>query len=283
MKIRYIVVLLAVALVYGSCKKEQNSWFNYNDGIETSKAFVQNEQMMIDLMKTYFKSIGDSLLFATGKSNIDGAKILYIDTAVDKQILIEYPEWGNHDGYGHWRMNSYMASTKTDFNAPDALVTFTFLNFLYDKNPLTAKKMTIQNMGKPNGVNDQYHLIANGVERFLSDTTGYLTFDLDQYFLRFKDPSSLYFSVNDSFAIQGTLNGSTNLGLAYESTIKPDSVLMNKYTCNFLKKGPVTVRTNSFKYDSYVYFPGSDTCFNQFVAVINNNVFPYPINIWNGK
>ncbi|NOX86224.1 MAG: hypothetical protein GXO86_09715 [Chlorobi bacterium] len=281
MKAKYIIILLAFVLVWGSCHKEQNSWFNYNDGIESSKTFVQNEQMMIDLMKTYFKSIGDSLLFATGKSKIDGADIYYIDTLTKKSILIKYPDWGKDDGYGHWRMYSYEATTSTDFNAPDALVTFKFNNFLYDKNPLNSKKLTIQNMGKPDGVNDQYHLVGEEVIRVLSDTAGTLVFDMDQYFLRFKDPSSLYFSINDSFAIWGTLNGSTNQGLSYESSIEPDSVLINNYICNFLKNGPASVHTDSFKYNSRVFFPGEGTCVNQFTVVINNNFFLYPINTWN--
>ncbi len=280
MKAKYTVILLAVVLVWGSCHKEQNSWFNYNDGIESSKTFVYSEQMMIDLMKTYFKSIGDSLLLATGKSNIDGANIYYIDAAPDKQIRIVYPEWGNDDGYGHWRMNSYEATTPADFNAPDALVTFTFSNFLYDKDPLTVKKMTLQSMGKPDGINDQYHLVANEVKRFLPDTTGFVQFEMDQYFLRFKDPSGMYFTVSDSFAIWGSLIGITDQGLSFDTSIEPDSVLMNQYTCNYLKKGPATIHTDGFKYESYVYFPGDDTCPNQFVTVINKNYFPYPINTW---
>jgi len=281
MKTKYIIIIVLLAVVGGSCNKNKNTWFNYNDGINASQNFVAGEQMMVLLMNTYFKSITDSALFATGKSKIDGADVYYNDTV--KSILIEYPEWGNEDGYGHWRENVYEASTQTGFNDPDALITFVFHNFSFDKDTLTVNKMTLLNLGKVDGVNDQYNLVANQIKLDFSDTAGSFVFDMGQTFIRYKDPFSLYHTSNDSFAIWGNMNGKTNRDIVFNGKIDADSVLLNRFSCSFLKKGPAIINTDNFKYPSFVYFPEPDTCPNRFIAVINNNFFPYPINTRSAK
>lgn len=282
MKTRYIIIIVVLfSVIWASCNKKQNTWFNYNDGINASQNFVAGEQMMVLLLNTYFKSITDSALFATGKSKIDGADVYYDDTL--KRILIEYPEWGNEDGYGHWRENSYEAISTAGFNDPDALITFVFHNFSFDKDTVTVSNMTLLNRGKVDGVNDQYNFVAKQINLDYSDTTGSFLFDMDQTFLRYKDPSSLYHTSNDSFAIWGSMNGKTSRDIVFTGKIETDSAVLNQFSCSFLKKGPAIINIQYFKYPSFVYFPDPDTCTNRFIAVINGNFFPYPINTRSGK
>jgi len=282
MKRNFIIAIALFSLIWISCHKNKNTFVNYQKGINASKYYAQGQQMMTLLMNTYFKSISDSVLFADGKSKIDGADIFYFDEPIQR-ILIQYPPWGNADGYGHWRENSYEASTPEHFNDSLALVTFVFTDFSYDKDTLMVKNMTLLNMGKKNKINEQYNLKADQIDLLYSDTTLVFSFGMAQMFLKFKDPSSLYHTANDSFAIWGNMDGQTNDNMSFTSEISPDSTLMDNFSCNWLRQGPAIINTAYFQYVTTVIFSAQGNCENQFMAFINGNAFFYPIDNWNGK
>lgn len=275
MKIRYIASFTILLLIVVSCKKE-NTRYSYQDGIEGAQNFVVAQQMMTQLLNTYFKSLTDSVLLADKQAKIDGADVYYYDEP--ERILIKYPWWGNYDGYGHWRMNYYEAIPRTSFSDDGVEVDIVFTNFLFDKDTLITKNIVVQHQGKTDGVNDHFAVSADRIDLIYADTTGTLSFSFDQLNIRYKDPATYYTSSEDKFSVSGNLDGTTRSLLNFQSTIQADSVLLNSFNCIYLREGNVTVGIESFEYPTSVYFPNQDTCRNEYLIVINNNPFPYPIN-----
>ena len=138
------LAFLLVAVISVSCKK-QNTYIDYNPAITASKEFVSNQQMMAQILNTYFKSLTDSTLWADGYAEIDGAGVSIKYSPV-LMMEFQYNVWGNYDGYGHFRMGAIEAIPETDFIQPDALVNFDFIGFLYDKDTLNVDKMTVQHL-----------------------------------------------------------------------------------------------------------------------------------------
>jgi hypothetical protein len=276
MRTPLLMVILGL-LIVSACKKNQNSYVSYQRGVDAAQHFVFTQQMMTQLMSTYLKSLTDSALFATGATDIDGAKVLYTDDAV-KRLYFEYPPWGSADGYGHWRAGAYEALTEQDFREKDALIRFSFYDFSWDKDTLTFDSLALRNLGKLDGTNEHFHFESNQirVDYELSDDSSY--FWLDEYFKRVKDPSTVYTSPEDSFDIWGELSGITVYGVNYTTEINEDSAMINSFSCNWLKLGPTTVVAENFGYPSYVHFSHPDSCLNNYLIEINGNPFPYPID-----
>jgi len=275
MKLKF-VLLIGVLLMFSFACKKENTRFSYQDGINGAKSFVTAQQMMVQLLNTYFKSLTDSAFLAGNSVKIDGADVLYFEDP--ERILIRYPWWGNDDGYGHWRMNTYEAFPRTEFSDPDVVVDIIFNDFLFDKDTLPVHNLVVKNRGKIDGVNDHFEVSASLVERRYSDSTGMLSFSFNQLYIRHKDPNTVYTSPDDYFFITGELNGTSKDLLVFHSTIEADSALLDSFSCNWLKSGVAGVTTERFKYPAFVYFPDQDTCLNQCLIGINDNPFPYPID-----
>jgi hypothetical protein len=280
--LKYIIPSLAGLLIFGlillsGCNKDKNSYVSYHRGVNASQQFVYAQQMMKQLLNTYFKSLTDSAFLASGTANIDGAKVQYHEDTL-KKILIEYPSYGADDGFGHWRMGTYEAQTHDDFFKKDALIHFVFNDFSYDKDTLTVDSLILQNLGKTDGLNEQYYIKSGDITVDYELSDYYSIFRLDEYFKRIKDPSSKYTSPEDKYEIWGALNGLTDLNVQFESSIVEDSALMNAFSCAWLKQGPVTVLTENFGYVSTVYFAPADSCENNYLIEINGNPFPFPID-----
>jgi len=275
---RLKILLLGVLIISLIACQKKNTRIDYNHGINAGRTYVAAQQMMTQLLNTYFKSLTDSVLIETGESQIDGAAIYY-NNAPEESILIKYPIWGNDDGYGHWRINSYTAIPRTDFADPEVTVDITFSDFLYDKDTLIVKNLVVNALGKTDGVNDHYNVSADHVEIIYRDTTGMMSFDFDQQYVLHKDKGTIYTSPDDYFMIGGTMKGITKGMLSFHSEINADSVVMDSYSCTWLKAGIITVETTPFTYYSYVNFPKQDTCFNEYAIVINGDPFPYPFDM----
>jgi len=264
-------------LLFFGCKKNENTRFDYNKGIEASNSFVEAQQMMVQLLNTYFKSLTDSILITDGMSKIDKADVIYY-TEPEERILIKYPDWGVIDSYGHRRTNSYEAIPRTSFSDPDVVVDIVFNNFFYDFDTLTVQNMVVEHGGKLDGENDHFYTSADRVYRIYADTTGVLSFNFDQLFVRYKDNASEFTSLSDKFVISGEMVGVTKSNLSFSANIDSDTAIQFNLDCNYMKYGPATVAAERFTALSYVHFPEPDSCLNEYLILINENPFPYPFD-----
>ncbi len=277
-----------------SCRKNDNTSISYQEGIETSRSFVSGQHLMTLLLNTYFKSITDSVLMVDGKNNIDGAVVTF-ESNVPQKLRIKYPDWGADDGYGYRRAGTYEALTATFFNDPQGIIDFDFTDFVYvyTKNDspypdsLWVGQMAINNLGKPNGTDNQYLIEVENSRYVYGDSTGVLTFNMEQYFERLKEPGTVYYSPNDKFNIWGGMTGTSANDYDFEAIINSENYLRNEFSCNWLKRGPTIINSERFKYESLVCFPGvdscqnellSDSCENQYVVIVDENPFPYPFD-----
>ena len=293
MVIKYTFILLVLLCIL-SCQKTDNQAISYQKGIETSQTYVLSQQMTTSLLNTYFKAITDSILIADGMNKIDGAVVTFEKTPPQK-LKFKYPYWGDFDGCGHSRIGTYEANTATFFNDPQGIVSFSFIDFSflyiieceYLEDTLRYESMTLTNLGKQDGINNQYNIIVPGAIIVYGDSSGVSTFSMDQQIKRLKDPSTVYRSPNDKFEIWGELDGISVNEYPFKATIDPGKKIRSDFTCDWLKLGPASVATERFQFDSEVCFPGadscqvpfySDTCVNQFLIVIDDNPFPYPID-----
>lgn len=276
MRARHIFLVGLLFLLAFGCKKE-NTRFSYHDGIDGAQNFVTAQQMITQLLNTYFKSLTDSSLIHNQQAKIDGAEVYFYEDP--ERILIKYPYWGNSDGYGHWRMNYYEAFPETSFQDPEVKVDFVFTDFSFDKDTLYVTDLVVQHMGKVDGANDHFSVTAEMIDRYYTDSTGILQFSMDQLFVRHKDPTTIYTSMDDQFIVSGKMNGITRSLLDFEANILPDtSSLLNSFSCTWLREGVTQVDTEGFSYPAYALFPDQDTCQNQYLIMINDNPFPYPID-----
>jgi hypothetical protein len=279
-KLLVFIILFVSIVTVTSCNKDKNTFVSYNYGVESAREYVYAQQMMTQLMATYFKSINDSVLLADKKATIDGATVyLKLDT-VPNALRIEYPWWGADDGYGHWRQGVYEAYTADGYQQADATINFEFINFFWDKDLLMVDSLKILNLGKTDGKNDEYSVGANKIELIYSDTTieNPYTFVMDQSFTVLKKAGSIFTTAKDSLGVFGSLNGQTASGLEFDAQATADSTMLFSFSCDWLKQGFVSVTTVNFPYVSNIYFPEADTCANQYLIEIDSNPFPYPFD-----
>lgn len=264
-------IVIITALFISSCT-DDNTYFSYNQEVAATNDYVIGQQMMVLILNTYFKSISDSLLLATGKSNIDGASIFYNGGEFDT-LLIRYPVWGNDDGYDHWRTGDIKVLTKQGFFNTEANYEFRFDGFFYDKDTLLVDSLTLRYMGT-NGQNDVFTVSSDTIWQIFSDTSGESRFWMQQSFQRFKDVSSVYHTPLDSFQIFGRFNGIARNKVLYATETAEGLALLNQFDCSFLKEGPVSISFEGVPYGGAVYFSDADTCVNQYVAELDGNPFP---------
>jgi len=276
MKFKLFLIGILITAIF-ACQK-QNTNVDYNGGVKAARHYVFAQQMMVQLLDTYFKSLTDSSLIATDRSLIDGAQIFYY-APPEERILIEYPTWGADDGYGHWRINSYEAVPRTSFDDPDVIVDINFNDFLFDKDTLDVQNLVVQSLGKTDGQNDHFKISANNVILTYKDSTGAMTFSFDQEYTRIKDQSTVYTSPNDEFKIAGKLSGISNDQFLFEGIIPADSVITNSLSCIWLKGGRVVIQLESFIYPTYVYFPDLGNCVNKYEIYVDDNPFPFPFDL----
>jgi len=274
------LALFVAALVIQSCNKDENTLVSYNYGIETSQQYVYAQQMMTQIMATYFKAINDSILYADFKAEIDGATVyLKLDETPNK-LRIEYPVWGTSDGYGHWRQGVYEAYALDGYQVKDALIDFRFIDFRWDKDSLRVDSLKVYNLGKTDGKNFQYSITSPKITLIYEDTTikNNFIFDFEQTFTMMKEQGTIYTSTKDSIGIYGNLSGTLPSELEFTAKCFVDSSMVFSFSCDWLKEGITQLETLNFPYPATVYFPDPDTCENQFLIIIDNNPFPYPFD-----
>jgi len=264
-------IVIITAMLISSCQ-DNNTYFSYDQEVAATNDYVIGQQMMVLIMNTYFKSIADSLLLATGKSHIDGASIFYTGGEFDT-LLIRYPVWGNDDGYDHWRAGDISVSTNQGFFNTETIYKFKFDGFFYDKDTLLVDSLTLRYVGM-NGQNDIFTVSSDTIWQIFSDTSGKNRFWMQQSFQRFKDVSSAYHTPLDSFQIYGGFNGLSRNKVHYATETMETVPFLNQFDCAFLKKGPASISFEGVPYGGAVYFSDSDTCANQYIAELDGNPFP---------
>jgi hypothetical protein len=276
MKFKLFISGVLITAIF-ACQK-QNTQVDYNDGVAGARNYVFAQQMMVQLLDTYFKSLTDSSLIVDDRSKIDGADVYYYPPP-EERILIEYPTWGSDDGYGHWRINSYEAIPRTSFDDPEAVVDINFIDFLFDKDTLDVQNLVIQSLGKTDGQNDHFKISANNVSLTYRDTTGTMSFSFDQEYAKIKDQSTVYTSPNDEYKISGKLSGTSKDQLVFQGTIPADSVITNSFSCTWLKGGRVVIQVERFTFPTFVYFSDLDNCVNKYEIYVDDNPFPFPFDL----
>lgn len=277
-RVRLLLVLfIAGVLLNFSCSKDKNSYISYHRGIESSQQYVYAQQMMTQVFNTYFKSITDSLLMANGKTNIDGAEVIFTDD-FEKSIQIRYWPYSAQDGYGHWRKGIIEAKTITGFNEPGAEINFQFTDFTWDRDTILVDTMMMSNLGKTDGKNDQFHLRTNQIEMRYYDSSGVFTFQIDEMIKRLKYPGTFFTNSRDSLEYWGYMSGSTKSDVRFSAVCAEDSAMIQNYTCTWLKGGLINIDTENFEFVSTVRFSEPDTCANLYLVEIDGDPFPYHID-----
>ena len=262
--------ILAIMLITSSCHKENTS-FDYNQAVETVSDYVEAQQMTDLILSTYFKAITDSTLLTNGASEIDGAFVTCMDSST--KIVIEYPSWGKDDGYGHYRKGKYEASTESDFFDSLAVVNFTFHNFYYDDDSISVGNFTLENIGSTTNHYYLFNVNATDVLRKFHDTTGNIKYQVEQNFIRVKDPSSPYYTDDDYFKVSGNLTGVARNGSTFNSTTNNTSNLIYYLSCQWINGGITEVDIPEFIYNASIDFNNEGDCKNQYTYTINENIF----------
>jgi hypothetical protein len=275
-KHKYLYYLIAIAILLSSCGKE-NQQIDYNTGVLASQEYVQSQQMMNLLLNTYFKSITDSLLIVDHHTEIDGAIVTYSETP-EERLVIYYPDWGCEDDCGHIRAGTIIAMPSTGFYDSLDVIRFIFEDFQYDRDDVFVNGMTVTNLGRMDGLNYSYKIVATSVQRVYADTTGMTQFAMDQTFVMYKDQASIFHSMDDHFRIHGVINGTSSAGDAYSASINDQEYILDQFSCRWAKQGPATVSIESETYGAFILFPGADTCFNKYAVDIDGNPFYYPFD-----
>lgn len=268
-----VLIVLMVILIF-SCQKKTNTNISFQRGVESAKNYVYAQQMMTQIMATYFKSVTDSTLIADGTSNIDGAAVFTYPNENPRRVRFKYPEWSSEDGYGHRRAGTIDATTIGNFDDVESEINFTFTYFLYDFDSVFVDSMQVQNKGKVDGKNNQYKTKSTHIDYHFADSSGIFSFSLDQDFIVYKFGSTFYTNPMDSLGIYGALDGNTVRDVSFEAINSADSALLFSYQCNYLKLGIVDIETYMFDYITTAYFQEADSCNNEFLIVIDNSPFP---------
>jgi hypothetical protein len=270
----YLLLLLAVVLL-ASCHKK-NQQIDYNAGIAASQQYVSARQMMDLLMNTYFKSITDSVLLTDFTSRIDGATVRYSENP-EQVITIDYSSWGVSDGYGHYRSGIITAYAPSGFYDSLATVNIDFENFRYDGDSVFVSGMTVKNLGRTDGENKAFSIKAVSVTRMYSDSTG-ITFDMDEVFRWQKDASSVFYTPDERFLIDGRINGYLSQNNYYHALIDEEEPVLSDFSCPYAKCGPARITFDIEEYTASIYFPFGDTCNNVFEVDINGFGYDFPFN-----
>ncbi len=271
------VLIVLMGILIFSCQKKTNTNISFHRGVESAKNYVYAQQMMTQIMATYFKSITDSTLIADGSSNIDGAAVFTFHNESPRRIRFKYPDWSSEDGYGHRRAGLIDATTTGKFDDVEAEINFTFTDFLYDFDSVFVDSLQVQNKGKVDGKNNQYKTKSPYIEYHFADSSGIFTFSLNQDFIVYKFGSTYYTNPKDSLGIYGGLDGNTVRDVTFEAINSADSALLFSYQCNYLKLGIVEIETYLFDYITTAYFQEADSCNNEFLIVVDKNPFPHLI------
>jgi hypothetical protein len=272
-----LTIILLSGLFVSSCKKNENTYQNYNITIAATKDYVIGQHMMVLILNTYFKSITDSLLLATGRSDIDGAAV-YLKGWDPDTLLIRYPYWGAEDGYGHWRSGDIKVCAEQGFLNTASVNHFSFINFMYDKDTLRVDSLFVHYLGSNGAQGDLFDVSSGVIRQIFSDASGTNTFWMKQLFVRYKDATSPFHTSYDLFEISGLFEGEAREGVNYTTEIMADTAaVLNQFDCPFLKQGPVNMAFRDLPVRGLVYFSASDTCANQYVAEFDGNPFPAPI------
>ena len=265
-----LLFILAIMLVTSSCHKENTS-FDYNQAVETVSDYVEAQQMTDLILSTYFKAITDSTLLTNGASEIDGAFVSCMDSST--KIVIEYPSWGKDDGYGHYRKGKYEASTESNLFDSLAVINFTFHNFYYDDDSISVEEFTLENLGATTNHNYLFNVSATDILRKFHDTTGHIKYQVEQNFIRVKDPSSPYYTNDDYFEVSGNMIGVARNGDTFNSSTSDISNLIDYLSCQWIKGGVTEVDLPEFIYSASVDFNNEGECKNQFLITINETLF----------
>jgi len=267
------LLLLLLSFLISSCSKK-NQQIDYNIGVLASQEYVQSQQMMDLLLNTYFKSITDSLLIFDYSSSIDGGIINYYEDP-EERIVIEYPWWGCDDLCGHNRAGTITAFPDPGFYDSLAVIRLVFDDFKYDGDTIYVNDMTITNLGKLDGVNGSYSIKAQSVQRIYAYKPGGTSFKMDQIFIRHKDPSSIYHTLNDKFEVSGIFSGLSSGNEKYAANLNKEEFLISQFSCTWAKLGPAILSFDSQPYEAFILFPGADTCMNTYLVDIEGNSFYY--------
>ena len=262
-----------VLLMLTACHKK-NQEINYNTGITASQQYTSARQMMDLLMNTYFKSITDSVLLTDFSSHIDGATVSYSEEP-QQTIIIDYSSWGVSDGYGHYRAGVITVQAPEGFYDSLAVVNFNFENFRYDGDSVYISGMTIKNLGRTDGENKAFSVKAVSVTRMYSDSTG-ITFDMDEVFRWQKDASSVFYTPDERFLIDGRINGYLSQNNYYHALIDEAEPVLSGFSCPYAKYGPARITFDVEDYTASVYFPFSDSCENTYEVDINGFGYNFP-------
>ena len=278
MKLNYKILIASLLFTsfFASCKK-QNTSIDYNPSVLASKEFASNQQMMTQILNTYFKSLYDSTLWADGYANVDGAGVT-LQNIPEPMMVFQYNVWGNYDGYGHYRMGMFEAIPEIDFLQPDAVVNFNFVGFLYDKDTLEVSKMTIHHIETANPLIKKFEVEIDSAVVILLDTSGQYSFNMNQTFRLAKDPLSPYYSLQDEIFITGTMNGITLYLTSYSAMVADSAEIIDNYDCPWLKKGPIFLQVTGFDYPATIFYPEPDSCKNQYLIEIDGNPFLSPFD-----
>ncbi len=268
------LILLMIGMGMLSCQKDTNVNINFQRGIESAQNYVFAQQMMTQVMATYFKALTDSTLNANAFSYIDGAAVYYYPDQDTKRMIFDYPSYGVSDGYGHTRGGKINASTSQGFLDENAEIKFIFDGFRYDNDSVDVDSMFLSNLGKKNGKDDHYRLTLSQLVYHFQDSSGVFSFKLEEEFIVFKYNNTYFTHPSDSLGIYGELSGNTVRDIRFTAQNSPDSSLLFSYDCRWLKAGITAIETEMFKYPITAYFQEPDTCGNQFLVTIDSNPFP---------
>ncbi len=282
MKLIYkLVFVIVISLILSTSCHKDNTSFDYNKALETTGNYVEAQQTINLLLNTYFKSITDSLLLNDSVSYIDGANITY--SSNPPKIVIAYP-WCIYDGYGHTRYGQIEATSQTGFFNTLDIVNIDFKNFNYDNNPMSVSSFSITNKGLTNANNYTFDILATNIQIDKIDTVNNITYkiayELQQTFVLIKDPISAYSTSNDYFNISGSISGTGQNEYAFNTTISDTNVLINSYSCNWLKGGIANIELPDFIYNATADYNNNSTCVNKYSVVINEDLF---IKAFDGK
>ncbi len=270
-----IAAILVQTVYFVSCHKNNTS-FDYSPAVETIPDYVEAQQMTGLLLFTYFKALSDTTLQNDSIATIDGATVTLQSNPAT--IKIDYSVWGNHDGYGHFRLGNYIATTETGFSEPQADVNFTFNGFMYDTDTVSVTGFKLKNDFIGNTTNPVYIAEAENLTRGYSDSTGTLSYRFNLNYKFYKDVSTPYYSTHDSFDIWGTIDGIARNNYPFVSTINEDDKLQHYYYCCYFLYGSSYVELPQFDYNGDVYFSNNGSCLNRYLISINDTDFKVDYN-----
>jgi hypothetical protein len=167
MKLRHLLVLLPLVVLFlGSCN-EKGSETDYNPNVNSSKEFIFAEDILFEMVNIYFKGVTDTAVLGSGYKKIDSCNILYIPSE-DKMIF-------DYGGWNHWCPDKKLRRGKfhASFNGPlftqGTLVTFTIDSLFVDEN-LVEGNMNSEFLGLDNSGKHQLSFQVSQGKITLNDT-----------------------------------------------------------------------------------------------------------------